>query len=200
MRILIRYFLRGLLLVAPTALTIYLIWLAVEFLDGILTLSIPGLGLVIILASITMIGFLGSTILAKPIISGFEKLMARLPLINIIYTSLNDLFTAFVGDQRKFDKPVMVRFGNDSNLVKLGFITRENMEELGLQEMVSVYFPHSYNFSGNHFLVERKYVTPLSIPSVEVMKFIVSGGVSKLKLEKYQDISHESEASQDQHS
>ena len=178
MKILIRYFLRGLLFVVPTAITVYLIWFAVESIDGLLQLSIPGLGLIIILGSITLLGFLGSSFLARPVFAAFERVMQRLPLVNIIYTSLNDLITAFVGEKRKFDKPVLVQLTPDSNLLKMGFITKSDMQELGLPGMVSVYLPHSYNFSGNHFLVKREYVQPINIPSVEIMKFIVSGGVS----------------------
>ena len=181
MKVIIRYFLRGLLLVVPTALTIYLIWFSVEFLDGLLQLEIPGLGLAIILVSITLLGLLGSTLLARPIFTAFEQLMERLPLINIIYTSLNDLITAFVGEKRKFDKPVTVQLTSDTNLLKMGFITKEDLSELDLPGMVSVYLPHSYNFSGNHFLVDRQYVKPVEVNSVEVMKFIVSGGVSEIK-------------------
>jgi len=181
MKFVIRYFLRGLLFVVPTALTVYLIWISVEFLDGILQLEIPGLGLVIILGSIMLLGLLGSTLLARPIFTAFESLMERLPLINIIYTSLNDLITAFVGEKRKFDKPVTVQLTADGNLFKMGFITKEDLSELDLPGMVSVYLPHSYNFSGNHFLVSKQYVKPVNASAVDMMKFIVSGGVSEIR-------------------
>ena len=61
----------------------------------------------------------------------FERLIRKLPLINIIYTSLNDLITAFVGEKRKFDKPVMVQLSPESNLIKIGFITKSDMEHIG---------------------------------------------------------------------
>lgn len=181
-KLLVRYFLRGLLLVAPTFLTAYLIWAAVRWLDGLLPIAIPGLGLIIILASITFLGFLGSTFLAKPLFGTLEKLVLRVPLINIVYTSLTDLFQAFMGDKKKFGKPVLVNFGGGTHLYKLGFVTKDDMNELGLPGMVSVYLPHSYNFSGNHFLIEKQYVTPVEVSSVEIMKFIISGGVSKIDL------------------
>ena len=180
MRALIRYFLRGLLFVVPLAITVYLFWSAIQFLDGLVRLETPGLGLLLILVSVTLIGFLGSTFLTRSIFTAFENLIKRLPLINIIYTSLNDLVTAFVGEKRKFDKPVLVQLSEEGSLQKMGFITRADMEDLELPGMVSVYLPHSYNFSGNHFIVDRKYVKALDVPAMEVMKFIVSGGVSEI--------------------
>ena len=53
---------------------------------------------------------------------------------------------------------------------------------------ILVYIPHSYNFSGNLFVVEKKYITPIDAPSSEIMKLIVSGGVAKFNVspeEKY---------------
>jgi uncharacterized membrane protein len=52
------------------------------------------------------------------------------------------------------------------------------------EDLVAVYVPHSYNFSGNLFIVERKYVTPLQSDGAEIMKFIVSGGVIDLETDK----------------
>jgi len=178
----IKYFFRGLLLVVPIALTIYIIVLAIRWLDGLLDgvipVDIPGLGLLIMVGTVTLFGYLGSSILLKPIIEFFETIMERLPLVRIIYTSLRDLISAFVGDQKKFNRPVLVNLSSDQSIKRIGFITQDNLPELLPENMVAVYLPHSYNVSGNVYLVPSDRVTPLEISSTEIMKFVVSGGIA----------------------
>jgi uncharacterized membrane protein len=84
--------------------------------------------------------------------------------------------TSFVGEEKKFNKPVLVKV--ESNLFKPGFVTSEDLKNVGLKGKVSVYLPHSYNFSGNVFITEKKNIIPLKNSSSEVMKYIVSGGIS----------------------
>ncbi|MGI9542510.1 MAG: DUF502 domain-containing protein [Cyclobacteriaceae bacterium] len=174
----VKYFFRGLLLVVPIALTIYIIVLAIRWLDGLIPIDIPGLGLLIMVGTVTVFGYLGSTILAKPFIEFFDSVMARLPLVRIIYTSLRDLISAFVGDHKKFNRPVLVNLSSDQSVKRIGFVTQDDLPELIPENMVAVYLPHSYNVSGNVYLVPSDRVTPLDISSTEIMKFVVSGGVA----------------------
>jgi uncharacterized membrane protein len=175
-----RYFLRGLLLVVPLALTIYIIVISIRWLDGLITLDIPGLGLLIILGSITIFGYLGTSFLIQPVLNFFEGIMIRVPLVRIIYTSLKDLISAFVGDHKKFKQPVIVDLIPDGSIKRVGFITQEDMTYMGAPEFVAVYFPHSYNFSGNVMLLPKDRVKPLMLSGTEAMKFVVSGGVSDI--------------------
>ena len=85
---------------------------------------------------------------------------------------------AFVGDKRKFNKPVLVTMNKENNLYQIGFITQEDLKELGLNEMVAVYIPQSYAFAGHHFLVPKENVKSLNVSGTIAMKFIVSGGIS----------------------
>jgi len=86
---------------------------------------------------------------------------------------------AFVGDKKKFSSPVIVQISD--TLSRLGFITQDDMNVIGEPDLVAVYFPHSYNVSGNVFLVPRDKVRSLTgVKSSDVMKFMVSGGVSPL--------------------
>jgi uncharacterized membrane protein len=89
-------------------------------------------------------------------------LINRIPFVKLIYSSIKDLIGAFVGDKRKFDKPVLVTINKENTLHQIGFVTQaRSFRALGLKDMVAVYFPHSYAFSGNHFLVsERKHQAP----------------------------------------
>jgi uncharacterized membrane protein len=175
-----KYFLRGLLLLAPIALTIYILAMSIRWLDGLIDLKIPGLGLLIILGSITLFGYIGSSLLAQPFINFFEKIMLRLPFVRIIYTSLRDLMSAFVGDQKKFNQPVIVDVLPDGALKRVGFITQEDMEVLDAPGFVAIYLPHSYNFSGNLILVRKEQVKLISLSSTDAMKFVVSGGVTSV--------------------
>jgi uncharacterized membrane protein len=177
-RRLLKYFLRGLLFLVPITITLYIIIGSIQWLDNLIPVSIPFLGLFIILSVITIFGYLGTTLLAKPFFDLFEEVLIRLPLVNIIYTSLKDLIGAFVGDKKKFNKPVMVCMNPDAQVYKLGFITQVDLTQIGMPGKVAVYLPHSYNFSGNLFFVPIESVTPLDVSSAEIMKFIVSGGVS----------------------
>ena len=109
-----------------------------------------------------------------------EKMLSKAPIIQVVYTSIRDFLSAFVGKEKKFTQPVLVKVNKISDLEKIGFLTATDLSELNLRDKVAVYFPHSYNFSGELFIVPRDQVIPLDIHPAEAMKFIVSGGVSNL--------------------
>lgn len=186
---LLSWFLQGLLFTAPLALTIYIIVVSFNVVDGILTdvilgifgIRIPGLGMVVILITITIIGFLGSSIVFRPLLAYLDKLISQAPLVKVIYTSIKDFMSAFVGKERRFTEPVLVKVSKEANLEKMGFITQKDLSNLGISDQkVAVYLPHSYNFSGNLFIVPVENITPLNAPPAEVMKFIVSAGVTTI--------------------
>jgi uncharacterized membrane protein len=173
------YFLRGLLFVVPFFVTGYIIILVVQFLDNIIPISVPGLGILLMFLIITGFGYLTSIFLTKSLLDEIEKLVFKIPLVNILYTSIKDLMSAFVGDKKKFNMPIIVKLSD--NMSRLGFMTQDDLNVLEEEGLVAVYFPHSYNFSGNLYLVPRANVRLLNnVNSTEVMKFIVSGGVSQL--------------------
>jgi uncharacterized membrane protein len=62
----------------------------------------------------------------------------------------------------------------------MGFITQDSMASVHREDLVAVYFPDSYNISGKLWFVPRDNVRYIDLPSSEVMKFVVSGGVAKL--------------------
>ena len=187
MKKLVRYLLQGLLYIAPIAITLYILYVIFNFVDGLLQkwlekligINIPGLGLVIIIVLLIIIGYMGQTILARPFKALFNKLMEKIPILKVIYSAFNDLFSAFVGKKRNFNKPVLVLVNKSLGLEKLGFLTEEDLSLIEDKDRVAVYFPHSYNFSGEMFIVPVENITLLDIPAAEAMKFIVSGGVSK---------------------
>jgi uncharacterized membrane protein len=107
--------------------------------------------------------------------------MKKAPLIKMIYTSVKDLLSAFVGGEKKFSQPVIVKLDEKGVLHRFGFITSESLEELGVEDMVAVYLPSSYGMLGELYVVPRKQINPIEANSADVMKFIVSGGISKIK-------------------
>src|SRR5690554_3201751 len=105
---LLNYFFRGLLFLVPVALTLYILVVSIQWLDGLIPVNVPGLGLVFILVGITLFGYLGSTLLVKPFFDLLEELLEKVPFVNLIYTSIKDLIEAFVGDKKKFNQAVVV--------------------------------------------------------------------------------------------
>ncbi|MGJ3233922.1 DUF502 domain-containing protein [Marivirga sp.] len=175
------YFFRGLLFVAPIAFTILVIQAVFTWLDGLLPVNIPGLGILILASAIIGIGYLGSTYFMKPFFELFEQFITKVPLLSLIYNSIKDLIGAFVGDKKKFNQPVMVQFDEAGKIFKPGFITQSELSKVNMAGYSSVYLPHSYNFSGNILVVKNELVHPWDINSTNAMKFIVSGGVSGIE-------------------
>jgi uncharacterized membrane protein len=179
MRTLTRSFAQGLLVLAPVGITLWIVVFTVTTLDNWLNTSVPGLGIVIAAAGITLIGYLTGNVVGNKMLEWLESGMQRVPLIRILYNALRDLFGAFVGSKRKFDKPVAVEL-NAHGLKVLGFLTAEQFDDPQLAGHVSVYLPESYNFAGNLIVVPRERVQPLDAEGAEFMAFIVSGGVTDM--------------------
>jgi uncharacterized membrane protein len=104
--------------------------------------------------------------------------MNKIPLVKLIYSAIKDLLNAFVGEKKKFNRPVLIEINKENKLYQIGFITQQDLSQLGLRDMVSVYIPHSYAFSGLHYVLPKDRVTPLPVSGTVAMKYIVSGGVS----------------------
>ena len=179
MRTLTRSFAQGLLVLAPVAITSWIVWYTVTTLDRWLETRVPGLGILIAAAGITLIGYLTGNVVGNKLVSWLEAGLQRVPLIRILYNSLRDLLGAFVGQKRKFDKPVAVEM-NQHGLKVLGFLTSERFDDPQLAGHVSVYLPESYNFAGNLIVVPRERIHPLDADGAEFMAFIMSGGVTDM--------------------
>jgi uncharacterized membrane protein len=178
MKKLSQYFLQGLLFLVPVVATIYVVYAVFAKIDGLFSFEVPGLGFLLTIALILFVGFVSSNLLANSVMLHVDRIFARMPLVTMIYTSIKDLIDAFVGDKKSFNKPVQVALDADNRISVLGFITREDLNSLGIADRVAVYVPQSYNFAANLLIVDRRQVFPLAANPREVMKFIVSGGVS----------------------
>ncbi|REL24073.1 DUF502 domain-containing protein [Rhodohalobacter sp. SW132] len=186
MKKLLNYFLRGLLFAFPLFATFFIITMLVNWIDntlysilfGWLPFDIPGLGIITAFFLIAILGYLVTQAFSRSLLSYFEQMLERTPFVKIIYTAFKDLTEALVGEKKRFNRPAIVRLTDGVD--RIGFITEENLEEYDIHNRVAVYFPHSYNFSGNLFLVDPSFVTPLDIDPSDALKFTVSAGVTNI--------------------
>ena len=197
-RKLLQYLLQGILVVAPVAITAYLIYWFVSSVDSWIPIFTEkdvtgrvvnrnyGLGFVVIFVALVVIGFLSSNFLTSRIFSLFDEWLERTPGIKFIYSSVKDLFEAFAGNKRKFKKAVLVSIGQP-DIFQLGFITDEDASEFGLKDYVSVYVPQSYAFAGHLYMVPKARVRVLNdVSASDVLKYAISGGVAEVEEERAQ--------------
>lgn len=177
---------QGLLIVAPIIITGYIVYQVFNLMDSLLReqitrlvgFTIPGLGFILVIIFLIFLGWIGQTLIGRPFKRFFIRLINRTPVLSTIYSALSDLFKALIGNEKKFDIPVIALINKENNLWKMGFITQTSMDSIGLPGLVTVYMPHSFNFSGEHFILPETAIKPLNITSSEAMKFILSGGVA----------------------
>jgi uncharacterized membrane protein len=192
-RALLRYFIKGLLVVLPLGAAFFLIFWAVRGIDNALNLSdllwtnpktgkalyIPGLGIVNVIVLILIAGILVTNVVTDPIKRWFYRWLNRLPLFKFLYSSIKDLTEAFVGEEKKFNEPVLVEI-NEFGLKKIGFMVQKDLSALNLPGEVAVYFPWSYSFAGQVVIIPADKVKPIDKSAADMMKFVISGGVSGL--------------------
>lgn len=180
MKRLINYFLQGLLFLAPIAATIYVFVSVFRAIDAWIPFDFPGLGFLVLVAGVTLVGFLLPGFFAGRAARWVDEAFHHLPLAKQIYGAVKDLLSAFVGEKRRFDRPVAVELAPGGPML-LGFVTRESAEQLGLATHVVVYVPQSYALAGHTLIVPRERVRSLEVESADVMTFIVSGGVTETR-------------------
>jgi uncharacterized membrane protein len=175
---LLNYFVRGLVVVVPLALTIYVCAVIFTTIDSWLALPIRGAGFVLALVMITVVGMLASSIVTRSLLTWVDQLFERLPFVRLLYSSAKDMLNAFVGEKRRFDKPVLVAISNDRAVKVLAFLTSESLASLGVEDHVTVYMPQSYGLAGHIIVVPADRVQRIDAEAAEVMAFIISGGVT----------------------
>ena len=177
---LLNYFFRGLIVVAPLAVTIYICFAIFTSIDNWLGFRVPGVGFLLTIVAITLIGFFASNLITRGLLAAVESTLQRLPFVRLLYGSTRDLLNAFVGEKRRFDKPVLVTPMPQSGIRVLGFLTQDSLAVIGMADHVTVYIPQSYGFAGQLLVVPATQITPLPAESADVMAFIISGGVTQI--------------------
>lgn len=180
------YFIQGLILFIPFIITITILVKIFDFFTAIFSqigiTEYPALntflGLLFTLAFIFLMGLLASSFVFKGFFSYVEDKLEHAPFIRHIYSPLKDFTNAFMGNKKKFNKPVLVMTNPQANIEEIGFVTHEDLKDLGIQDKVSVYLPYSYSLSGRLIIVSPTQIKPITADAAETMKFIVSGGVT----------------------
>jgi uncharacterized membrane protein len=189
-RAFVNYMIKGLLIVLPIALSVLIVvwgvttvdsWLNVNNILGVdprtgASRNIPGLGLVLVLAIILSAGIFVTYFVTEPMYNWFQRIMNRLPIVKFIYSSIKDLTEAFVGDEKKFNMPVIVEVEGD--MKRIGFLTQSDLSSIGLPGESIIYFPFSYSFAGQVYVVKNEKIKPLDMTAADAMKLVVSGGVT----------------------
>lgn len=182
-----RYFIQGVIILAPIGITAYVFYWLFDKIDSILRpyLNLPGVGFVIILVFVILVGWISSNFLMGSFLNFFDQLMERTPGIKFIYSSTKDFFEAFAGDKKKFNRAVLANvFAEEVWIV--GFLTDEEMKKFDMgADKVAVYVPQSYNFAGQLYILPRNKVKKIEhITAGEAMKYAVTGGVVDLDAER----------------
>ncbi|WP_462222137.1 DUF502 domain-containing protein [Ferruginibacter sp.] len=186
----LQYFLQGLLILAPIAITAYAIFWVVTSIDNLLPIFTYkdvqgnvkvqnyGIGFLIIIAALVIIGYFSSFFITGRVVSFVDRILEKTPGIKYVYSTTRDFFEAFAGDKKKFTKNVLANV-DDNDVWRFGFITREDMEEFGLKDYVTVYIPMAYSVAGNVYVIPKTRVkTITNISAAQTMKFAVSGGIT----------------------
>jgi uncharacterized membrane protein len=186
MRQFLKYFLQGLILFIPIIITLAVVATLFDYLTRLFsfigvsdsTMVNTALGVIVTVTIITLLGILASSFVFQQFFNYLEDKLEHAPFIRHIYSPIKDFTNAFVGNKKRFNKPVLVLTNPDAKIEEIGFITNEDLSHLHIREKVAVYIPMSYSLSGRLVIVPKENVKPLNADPPEVMKFIVSGGVS----------------------
>ena len=193
-----RYFLTGFIVTAPLAITAYLTWSFIRWVDGFvkpyiprvynpetyLPFELPGFGLVAAVVIITMVGFLTANFVGKTIVSTGEKLLDRTPFIRSVYKALKQIFeTVFADSEQSFQRVALIEYPR-KGLWALVFIATDTRGEVGVElnergkDTVAVFLPTTPNpTSGFLLFVPKPDLIDLSMSIEEAAKLVISAGL-----------------------
>lgn len=183
--------LRGMIVVLPIGLTLWLLWwfgsTTESLLRAVMLIVIPeeyyrtGMGIAAAVVLLLAAGTLVNALLVRQALESWEGFLDRIPVVKTIYGATRDLMRLLPagGKRRDLKRVVLARFG-DAQII--GFVTRDDASELGIvgpeQDLVAVYFPMSYQIGGYTALLPRSQLVQLDIPVESAMRMVLTGGVS----------------------
>jgi len=191
MKSLTRWFVQGLIVLLPLTATLGVVTYVFNWLDDLFHVgaaigpknSIPGLGFVFAIVTITTVGWLASLFLGRWLVRITDWLIGRIPLVSSIYGTIKDILVAIGGDKKTFEHPVVVTLTPGSTYKLLGFVTRHDLAEIGLPGEVAVLLQQSLNFAGNLVVLPKAQVRALDVDPGRFLTFLMSGGLTG-KLDK----------------
>lgn len=192
------YFLTGFIICAPLAITAYLVWTFIEWVDGwvkpyipnvynpdnYLPFSIPGFGLLVAFFLITIVGFLTANFIGRTIVGYGEHMLGRMPLVRNLYSGLKQIFqTVFSQQDTSFEKIGLLEYPR-KGIWAVVFIATDTRGEVGAKlkdigsDTISVFLPTTPNpTSGFLLFVPREDVTILDMSVEEGAKLVISAGL-----------------------
>lgn len=189
------YFLAGILITAPISITFYLAWLFIDFVDDKITplvpeaynpnsylpFAVPGLGLVIVLVSLTLIGALTAGFVGRGITKVYDRLLNRMPVIRGLYKALKQILETVLAQQSNaFREAVLVEYPR-RGLWAVAFITgttEGEVQHLTEEECINIFLPTTPNpTSGFLLFVPKTDLVPLTMSVEEAIKMVISGGI-----------------------
>ena len=190
-----RYLITGLIVVVPVLITIYVLFVAFRFLDGILGrfineyfretvgFYIPGIGLIVLFLAVVTVGFLVSRFLNKRLVRGIEKWFANLPFIDRIYPLVKQIVLFILAEKEfVFKKVVLVEYPS-KGLWSLGFLTNEEFSKVNAatsKSLVSVFISSTPGpLSGYVVFVPKEDLKFVDMSVSDALRIIISGGVVK---------------------
>lgn len=186
------YFLAGVLITAPIAITLYVTWSLVDYIDAAVTgllpaainprtyLDVPGVGIIILVIFLTLIGFVTANYLGRMAVRMGEGILNHMPVIRSFYSAVKQIFETVLSKQtQSFREVVMVEYPR-KEMWALGFVIGRAPPEIQSgteEEIYSVFIPTMSFTSGYLVFVPRKDMTKVDMTIEEALKMIVSGGI-----------------------
>jgi len=189
------YFLAGILVTAPVAITLYLAWAVVDLIDNsvsrllpaqynpenYLPFSVPGLGLVIVIVTLTLIGAFTAGVIGRLVIRAGEAVLARMPVIRSVYGAIKQIMETVLANQSAAFREVVLLEYPRRGIWTLGFIsgqTQGEVQSVTADDVVNVFVPTTPNpTSGFLLFVPRSDLHVLDMTVEEGIKMVVSGGI-----------------------
>jgi uncharacterized membrane protein len=183
--------LRGLIVVLPIGLTLWMLWWLGTGTEALLQKLIllvipavhyqPGMGIVAAVLLLLAAGTLVNAYIVRRLLARWEGFLDRIPVVKTIYGATRDFAKLLPagGKRRDLKRVVLARFGEAQ---VIGFVTRDDASELGIVEakddLLAVYFPMSYQIGGYTALLPRANVVPLDLTVETAMRMVLTGGLS----------------------
>jgi uncharacterized membrane protein len=198
MRRIRNYFLTGVIVCAPLAITAYLSWSVIHWVDSwvkpyiparynpdnYLPFAVPGFGLIVALVMITLIGFLTANIIGRSIVSYGEKLLRRMPLVRNVYSGLKQIFETVLAHRTELFSKVGLFEYPRKGAWSIVFIAAQEDSEISdaLEERegktIAVFRPITPNVTTGYLLyVAEKDVIPLEMSVEDAAKLLISAGL-----------------------
>ncbi len=175
---LLSYFLKGVFLFLPAIVTLYILRIILQWLDSIIPLNIPGLGILILITVFILLGYIATHWIGPSVWEPIEERIRKIPFIGFIYGSIREVIDNS-RQKHRFDKPVLIKVQDTPPMYQVGFLT--HTEPIPGEDLVAVYVPYALSFMGELRLVPRHSIKALPAKGADALRFAMSGGFVSLE-------------------